>query len=132
MSQNKRRKTSSIALVTLAIIMANLTSPGLTRADIFSGSSSSNNSNSIFGNFTNRISNIFQGRSVQLGGSVVPYEPNIPAPPGPNDPPLPDGGNFLKVWVEWETMYKNMTVPPGPEEQDPLQPIHEEYIKGNA
>lgn len=100
-------------------------------AGIFGGSSNNNSSSGIFGNFSERIRTIFQGRQVELGGSAVPYIPSVPLPPGPGDPPLPNGGEYLKAWVEWDTMYKGLTVPPGIIEEDPLAPLHIEYITGS-
>lgn len=88
-------------------------------------------STGIFGNLGDRVRSIFQGRDVELGGSVIPYTPSAPAPPGPSTPSSPGAGQFLKAWVEWDTFYRG-TQPDAIVDEDPLGPIHREYIVENG
>lgn len=99
------------------------------KAGIFDGFNSG--STGIFGNLGDRVRSIFQGRNVELGGSVIPFAPGTPAPPGPSTPPAAGAGQFLKAWVEWDTFYRGIQ-PDATDLDDPLGPIHREYIIENG
>lgn len=98
-------------------------------AGIFDGFNPS--STGIFGNIGDRINSIFSGRDVELGGAVVPYTPGTPAPPSTSLPLPPGAGEFIKVWVEWDTFYRGQQ-PVEIRVEDPLAPIHREYIMENG
>lgn len=88
-------------------------------------------STGIFGNIGDRVNSIFSGREVELGGAVIPYSPGSPATPPSGTPTPPGAGEFIKVWVEWDTFYRGQQ-PDDIKEEDPLAPIHREYIVENG
>lgn len=120
----------TLKLVFLVIILFFLSQTHTAYAGIFDGSSSGGG---IFGNISDTIQGIFQGRDVEIGGSNVPFTPENPVPPDPDDPPppAPGAGQFLRVWVEWETMYRGEQ-PEEIEQADPLEDLHIEYLEDNA
>lgn len=121
--------TKTIISFVVAIQIFSLGTAQDSHASIFDGLGSGGSG--IFGGLGERVRTIFEGRPVDIGGSTVPFTPNPPSPPGPDDPPAPGSGEFIKVWVEWDTFYRHGQ-PTEIDPTDPLEAIHREYIEGSA
>ncbi len=123
-SPNRKNLNLLIFMLVIALMV-----PRASYASIFDGLGSGGSG--IFGGLGERVQTIFEGRRVDIGGSTVPFIPDPPSPPQPGDPPAPGAGEFVKVWLEYESYYRG-TQAHDIVQEDPLESLHREYIQGSA